>query len=144
MKKKLKIILPLVLVIGLAGAYKVVMAKPKPILKVQGTVYVLGKDFLLNLADGRFAKLDVALVLPPTALPKSGGEGGSTPPDGYGALPEEAAVRDIVTNTVTDASSSDLLDATKREQLKHVILHQIDTQTDVDASQVLFTDVTVQ
>ena len=50
----------------LGGAYKFVLAKPakaaaKP--KVEGTVYVLQKEFLVNLADGRFAKLTAALVL---------------------------------------------------------------------------------
>ena len=50
----------------LGGAYKFVLAKPakaeaKP--KVDGTVYILGKEFLVNLADGRFAKLTSALVL---------------------------------------------------------------------------------
>src|SRR5919198_817040 len=63
MKSKLKIIVP-VLLIALGGVYKFVLAKPaataKP--KVDGEVYVMPKDFLINLADGRFAKLDVGFV----------------------------------------------------------------------------------
>ena len=56
----------IVLIVVLAGAYKFVIAKPsaaktKP--KVDGTVYILGKEFLVNLADDRFAKLTVALIL---------------------------------------------------------------------------------
>ena len=46
---------------------KFVLAKPpRPAKrKIDGTVYVLPKEFLVNLADGRYAKLDVALVLAP-------------------------------------------------------------------------------
>ena len=64
MKKKL-MILPVVLLVALGGAYKFVLAKPKAEAKpkVEGTVYILGKEFLVNLADDRFAKLTVALVL---------------------------------------------------------------------------------
>ena len=63
MKKKLKFILPLVVLILLGGVYKVVLAKPaKPVKdKVDGQVYVLPKEFLLNLADGHFLKLKLAL-----------------------------------------------------------------------------------
>jgi hypothetical protein len=66
MKSKLKIILP-VLLIALGGAYKFVLAKPaataKP--KIDGQVYVMPKDFLINLADGRFAKVDVGFIFKP-------------------------------------------------------------------------------
>ena len=64
-KKKLIIIAVLALVVA-GGAYKTVLANPKekaPEPKVAGTVYVLPKEFLVNLADGRFAKLQVALVV---------------------------------------------------------------------------------
>ena len=144
MKGKLKIIIPLVVLIALGGAYKVVLAKPnkhKP--HIDGTVYVLPKEFLLNLSDGHFAKLDVALVLPNGAVPK-GGEGGDTPPDGYGALPQEAAVRAVVTDTVTDAASKDLVTKKGRNALRAKLLKAIDDQTDVNAKEVLFTDVAVQ
>jgi flagellar basal body-associated protein FliL len=66
-KKKLPII-AVVALVALGGAYKFVLAMPKAAEakpKVQGTVYVLGKEFMVNLADGRFAKLTVALVLDP-------------------------------------------------------------------------------
>ncbi len=62
--KKLKIIVPVLLVV-LGGAYKFVLAKPAeagPPPKIEGEVYVLPKEFLVNLADGKFAKLGVALV----------------------------------------------------------------------------------
>ena len=53
MKSKLKFIIPVLLLV-LGGAYKFVLAKPAPKekAKVQGEVYVLPKDFLVNLSDG--------------------------------------------------------------------------------------------
>ena len=118
MKKKLKFILPLVVVLLLGGVYKVVLAKPpkKAKDKVDGQVYVLPKEFLLNLADGHFAKLDVALVLDKSQPVSSaaGAEGGAKPPDGYGTLEQEAVVRSIVTDDVTDVQQSDLTDRAGR------------------------------
>jgi flagellar FliL protein len=145
-KSKLKFIIPLVVLLVLGGAYKVVLAKPAKAPKphVDGTVYVMPKEFLLNLADGHFAKLDVALVLPPDAVPAAGGEGAATPPDGYGALPEEAAVRAVITDTVTNASSDDLEKSNKRNALRKKILKRVLAETDVKAKDVLFTDVAVQ
>jgi len=146
MKKKLMIVLPVLLVLG--GAYKFVLAKPaaahKP--KVEGEVYVLPKDFLLNLNDGRYVKLNVALVIDEgSALPAGGGEeAGAAPPEGFGTMPQEAVVRDIVTNMVTDVSGKRLISREGRERLKRKILKQIIKKTDVKAHDVLFTDVAVQ
>jgi flagellar basal body-associated protein FliL len=146
MKKKLMIAVPVLLIV-LGGAYKFVLAKPaaeaKP--KVDGQVYVLPRDFLINLSDGRFVKLDVALVLDKSALPAAGAEAaGATPPEGYGALPQEAVVRDIVNNTVMDVSGNKLISRKGRAQLKKRILKTILKSTDVKAKEVLFTDVAVQ
>jgi flagellar basal body-associated protein FliL len=145
MKSKLKIIIPLVLVLVLGGAYKVVLAKPAKTVKphIDGQVYVLQKEFLINLADGHFAKLDAALVLPASALPAPGGEA-ATPPEGYGALPQEAAVRAVITDTISGAKSSELVQRKGREVLRKKTLKQILAQTDVKATDVLFTDVAVQ
>ena len=64
MKGKLKFIIPIVLLLVVGGVYKFVLAKPAavPKPKVEGEVYVLPKDFLVNLTDGKFAKLGVGLV----------------------------------------------------------------------------------
>ena len=143
MKSKLKFIVPIAIIAAL-GAYKFALAKPKPAPKpkIAGEVYVMPKDFLLNLSDGHFVKLDVALVLKEALA--AGGEGAATPPDGYGALPQEAAVRAIVTNSVTGASSNELISRHGRTELREQILKQIKKTTDVDAEEVLFTDVAVQ
>ena len=149
MKSKLKIILPLMLVI-LGGTYKFVLATPapEPEHKIKGEVYVLPKDFLINLQGGRFAKLSVALVLKEgfSAVPAGGGHEGSAAPkiEGYGTLPQEAVVRSIVTDELTDAPASKLEAAAAREKLQKQILKRIDKQSDVKVDDVLFTDVAVQ
>ena len=94
MKKKLMIVLPVLLLV-LGGAYKFVLAKPKEAEakpKVHGTVYILEKEFLVNLDDGRFAKLTAALVLAhdDTSTAPAGGHSAATPPEGYGAMSQEA------------------------------------------------------
>jgi flagellar basal body-associated protein FliL len=144
-----KIVPIVVLVIVLAGAYKFVLAKPaaaKPKPKVEGTVYILGKEFLVNLADNRFAKLTVALVLDEkdTSVPAAGGEGGSTAPEGFGAMTEEAVVRDVITNDLTAAKDNELISSKGRASIKEEILKDLKQHTDVKVDDVLFTDVTVQ
>ena len=149
MKGKLKFVLPLVALLLLGGAYKTVLAKPKekaPEPKVHGTVYVLPKEFLLNLAGDRYAKLSVALVLPhgePIAAAHGGAEA-VKPPEGFGPLPQEAVVRALVTDTLTGAKADKLIDPEGRDGLKAKLLKKIHKHTDVHAEDVLFTDVAVQ
>jgi len=145
-KKKLIIIAVLALVVA-GGAYKTVLAKPKEKAepKVEGTVYVLPKEFLVNLADGRYAKLSVALVIEASAAGHGGGgHGAPAPPEGYGAEPQEAIVRDVITDTLTDASDEDLIERDGRDRIKKKILASIKKHTDVHVEEVLFPDVTVQ
>ena len=146
MKKKLPIIAVLALVV-LGGAYKTVLAKPgkpEPKPKVHGEVYVLPKEFLVNLADGRYAKVQVALLI---EAAEGGGhaapEGGAAP-EGYGTEPQEAVVRDIVTDELTDVSDAELIEREGRERIKKRIKKAILAHTDVHVEEVLFPDVTVQ
>ncbi len=147
-KKKLIIVVSVALV-ALVGGYKFGFAKEaetKP-SKIHGDVYVLGKDFLVNLADGHYAKLGVAIVVDHgAALPAGGGGHGAAPkpPEGYGTLPQEAAVRDIVTDTLTDVDQAELTERAGREELKERILKRVKQATDVPIHEVLFTDVSVQ
>jgi flagellar basal body-associated protein FliL len=147
MKKKLIIVVALLMVLG--GVYKFVLAKPKDAAakpKVEGTVYVLGKEFLVNLDSGRFAKVTVALVLghEDTSTAPAGGHSAASPPEGYGAMSQEAVVRAIVTDELTDAKAGDVIDRDGREHLQEKILKEIHAKTDVKAEEVLFPDVTVQ
>jgi len=146
MMKKLVPVIALLVVLG--AGYKFVLAKPaastaKPKPHVEGQIYMLQKEFLVNLADGRYAKLSVALVL--EEAPAAGeGHGAATPPEGYGAEPQEAVVRDLITDALTDASDKDLIDRDGREKIKKQILKAIKKHTDVHIEDVLFPDVTVQ
>jgi flagellar FliL protein len=148
-KKKLMIVLAVALV-ATVGGYKFGFAKEgeKKPSKIHGDVYVLGKDFLVNLADGHYAKLGVAIVVDHgAAMPAGGGGHGAAapkPPEGYGPLPQEAAVRDIVTDTLTDVSDEELTHREGREELKDRILKRVKQATDVPIHEVLFTDVSVQ
>ena len=149
MKKKLIILVP-VLLIALGGVYKFVLAKPakaEPKPKVHGSVYVLGKEFLINLEQGHYAKLTAALVLAhdDTSTVAAGGhEAAARPPEGFGVMAQEAVVRDIITDELTGARQSELVDGHAREELKHDIVKQLAKKTDVKVEEVLFTDVTVQ
>jgi flagellar basal body-associated protein FliL len=148
MKKKLMIVLPVLLVV-LGGAYKFVLAKPKEAEakpKVDGAVYILQKEFLVNLHDSRFAKLTVALVLAhdDTSTAPAGGHEAASPPEGYGAMSQEAVVRAVVTDDLTDVKASDVIDRDGREELQDKILKDLKKQTDVKVEEVLFPDVTVQ
>jgi flagellar basal body-associated protein FliL len=142
-KGKLKFILPLALLLVLGGLYKVVLAKPaEHNSKVHGQVYVLPKEFLLNLSGSHFVKLNVGLVLADGQVPASS-EGG-TPPDGFGPLPQEAVVRDVITDVVTDARADQLVSRKGRNALKAKVLKSLRRRTDVKVNDVLFTDVAVQ
>jgi flagellar FliL protein len=149
MASKLKIVIPVVLLLVLGGVYKFVIAKPEAVAKpkIAGTVYVLPKEFLINLAEGRFAKLGVGLVLDEhdTSLVPSGGHGAAVaPPEGFGPLPQEAVIRDIITDTLTDRDAGELVRRHGRERLKKKIITVIAKRTDVHVEDVLFTDVAVQ
>jgi flagellar basal body-associated protein FliL len=147
-KKTLIIVVVALLVAG--GAYKTVLAKPKEKAKrpnVEGTLYVLQKEFLVNLSDARYAKLSAALLLDPKdhSVAAAGGHGGgAAPPDGYGAMTQEAVIRAIVTDTLTGRDASELEDARKRDRIRKEIVERIHEETDVHADDILFPDLTVQ
>ena len=146
MKSKLKFIVPILLVLA-GGAYKFVLAKPgapAPKPKVDGQVYVLPKEFLINLAGGRFAKLSLGLVLDDSQATASTSKEAVKPPDGFGTLPQEAVIRDIVTARLTDDNADSLVTESGREKLKKSLLLSIKKETDVKVEEVLFPDVTVQ
>jgi flagellar FliL protein len=149
MDSKLKIVIPVVLLLALGGVYKFVLSKPAAVAKskIDGAVYVLPKEFLVNLSAGRFAKLGVGLVLSHadhSIADAAADKHAIKPPEGFGPLPQEAVIRDIVTDTLTDRADRDLIDRAGRERLKKRIIRAITTKTDVHVEDVLFTDVAVQ
>lgn len=141
---KKKLLIPIVLLLVAGVGYT--MTKPKKVvkLKVQGTIYVMPQSFLLNLQEGHYAKLAVALDLAPGQSSGASAAGGSSGTESAGTLPEEALVREIVTNTVTGQSGSALVNEQSRDSLKRHILNAIRHQTDVKVESVLFPELTVQ
>jgi flagellar basal body-associated protein FliL len=146
MLKNKKLMLAVALPILLLGVgYK--MTRPKPVNKdkIKGTIYVMPAPFLLNLTDGRYARITVGLELAPgqsdgasaTAAAASG-------ENAVGTLPEEPLVREIVTNDITNQNGETLVTNQGRNAIKHQILEDIVKQTDVKVEAVLFPDLTVQ
>jgi flagellar basal body-associated protein FliL len=145
MKKKLIIIVLVVLVVGGIGAKMFLLPKKAQAKqRIDGTIYVLPKGFTLNLTDGKFATLTVALVLAPGQSTGATAAGVTTTPAGFGTLTEEPVVRAIITNDVTNQSSKALLTDGGRAHLKTEILRDIRKQTDVKVKQIYFTDLAVQ
>lgn len=141
-KKIFIIALPILLFAG----YTITKPKPKVVKpKIAGTIYVMPQTFLLNLNDGRYAKLTVALQLAPGQSDGASATASSSSGEGaVGTLPEEPLVREIVTNAVTGQSGEALISNKGRSSIKRQILHQIRQQTDVKVEEVLFPDFTVQ
>lgn len=148
-----KLVPIIIAVVALGAGYKFVLAKPaagavEPKPKVHGTVYMLQKEFLVNLDGGRFAKLQVGLILAhdDTSTEAAGGGHGAapTPPEGYGPMAQEGVVRDVITDTLTDAKDADLIESEGRHRLKEKILKGIKKNTDVKVEHVIFSDITVQ
>lgn len=145
MASKKKLLIPLVLLLVLGVGYS--MSKPKHTVKqkIPGTIYELPQPFLLNLAEGHYAKVAVALELAPGQSDGASAAGGSSGSgEGAGTLPEEPVVREIVTNVVTGQSGSMLVGGSGRNSIKHRILLDIRSQTDVKVEAVLFPELTVQ
>src|ERR1700690_1529068 len=124
MLKNKKLMLAVALPILILGVgYK--MTRPAPVNKdkIKGTIYVMPAPFLLNLQDGRFAKLTVALELAP-------GQSDGASATAVGTLPEEPLVREIVTDAVTNQNGETLVSESGRRAVKHQILKAIQKQTD--------------
>src|ERR1700722_10386189 len=122
-KKLIPIIVVVVAVLGFAG-YSFAMPKKAAKEKVSGTIYILPKQFTLNLKGGQYATLTVALLLAPS---QSVGVTSATnpPPTGFGSLTEEAVIRAIITNDVTDQPESALVTTSGRQALEKKILSDI-------------------
>lgn len=135
MKKKLIMILPVLLIA--AVGYKMFLA-PKPVavkMKIEGTVMPLQKDFLVNLADGQYAKVAIAVIT------EAGGAAHGAETLG---LAQEAAVRAIIVDELTGIHGKELVSKEGRHHLAEQITKMIKKKTDEHVHEVLFTDVTVQ
>ncbi len=141
-KVMLAVALP-ILILGIG--YK--MTRPAPVNKdkIKGTLYVMPAPFLLNLQQGRFAKLTVGLELAPGQSDgASATAAASSGENAVGTLPEEPLVREIVTNAITNQNGETLVTEQGRKALKHQILEAITKETDVKVEAILIPDLTVQ
>lgn len=141
-KLMLAVTLP-ILILGIG--YK--MTRPAPVNKdkIKGTLYVLPAPFLLNLQQGRFAKLTVALELAPGQSDgASATAAASSGENAAGTLPEEPLVREIITNAITNQNGETLVTEQGRKSIKHQILETISRETDVKVEAILIPDLTVQ
>ena len=143
MKKLIPILAVVILAGGYAGYTFAMPHKKPPVPKVNGTIYIMPKQFTLNMAGGQYATVTVALLLAPTQSVGST-DPNNPPPTGFGSLPEEAVVRAIITNAITDQPTAALLSATGRAKLESNILHTIKTQTDDVITKIYLTDIAVQ
>jgi flagellar basal body-associated protein FliL len=137
MMKKKKIILPVVLLLVVGVAYKMVLA-PKPhaaVKKINGTLLALDPEFVINLAGGRYAKVSVSVLA--KAVPK--GEAGAAP-----ELEQNGAVRAVITDDLTGVAAERLVSRSARKALLAVLVKDIKQQTDEEISRVFFTDIAVQ
>jgi flagellar basal body-associated protein FliL len=140
-KKMLIVALPILLFVG----YTMTKPKPKPVkMKIAGTIYVMPQTFLLNLSDGRYAKLTVGLQLAPGQSDGASATSASPSEGAAGTLPEEPVIREIVTNAVTGQNGESLTSSQGRHAIRVQILHAIEKQTDVKVESVLIPDLTVQ
>jgi len=139
-KKKLMIALPLLVILAAGGAYETVL-KPKPkvvVPKVNGTLVSLGEAFTLNLAGGHYGRLSVSVLVTKAPAPTATSTGTTL------ILPENDAVRAIVTNDLTGLDASRLIDRPSREALAAEILRDLKKSTDEPVTKVLFTDLAVE
>jgi flagellar basal body-associated protein FliL len=144
MKKKILILLPILL---LGGGYvakaKLLPAKVvKP--KIAGEIYILPHQFMCNLQDGHYATFTIALELAPGQSDGASAASDLSSTSVVGTLPEEAVIRAIITNLITNQTSNTLISSSGRAVLQQQILSDIKSQTDVKVDQVYFTDVAVQ
>lgn len=139
MKKKLLILVPVILLLSAGGAYEMVL-KPKPkvvVPKVNGTLVSLGDPFTVNLSGGHYGRITVAVLSTVAPAASTGSTAAAT-------LPENDALRAVVTDDLTGVSANRLIDRSQRHELLAQILADIKKSTDEPITKVLFTDVAVQ
>jgi flagellar basal body-associated protein FliL len=144
MKKIIPIVL-VALVAGGLGAKMFLLPKPpEPKKKVEGVLVPL-PEFTVNLSDGGFAKVKVALEVSAedeaVAAAAAGGEEGGAPPEIH--LPQEPIIREVVLDDLNEATAKELTSASGKETLRKEILSGIKKRSDHKVEEVIFSDVVV-
>jgi len=140
-KKKLKFIIPIpIVLVVLAAAYMFLLTPKKAAAKppkVDGTLVPLTGDFIINLAGGHYGKLTMAVLL---STPPAAGASAAAP----AALPEDPAVRSVITDVLTGIDPAELTERNSRHALLEDLLRQLKQRTDEPITKVLITDLAVQ
>jgi flagellar basal body-associated protein FliL len=144
MKKKILIILPILLLCGGYVAKAKLMAPKVVKPRIAGEIYILPHQFMCNLQDGHYATFTIALELAPGQSDGATAESTVSSSSVVGTLPEEAVIRAIITNLITNQTENALISSSGRTGLVQEILSDIKTETDVKVDQVYFTDLAVQ
>lgn len=136
----------LVLAVVLVGAVVVVPNAGAPASggKIEGRVYVVPGDFLIDLQDGHLAYLGVGLLLEPgedLGVTK-GGHGGASPEDGPDARAQR--VRDVVVDVVGRQPLHRFRAARSQTRVREMIRRQLAAQAGVRARRVFFTDLALR
>jgi flagellar basal body-associated protein FliL len=127
----LLIVLPVVVLVLAGSAYAIFQLtapEEKPV-NVQGTLVPLGEEFVVNLSGGHYGKVSVALLLSEDTLAR---------------LPQDAAVRAVITDELTGSDPEDLIDRRRRHRLVERLERALARSTDEPVKQVLLTDIAVQ
>jgi flagellar basal body-associated protein FliL len=139
MKGKLKFVIPIPIVLGVLFAAYTMLLSPKAASakpKIVGSLVPLANPFIINLAGDRYGKLSVSLLLSKAPPPSSTGLPVT--------LAEDSAVRAIITDELTGAPASELINRKWRANLVARVLKRLKHTTDVPVTQVLITDLAVQ
>lgn len=138
MKRKLRILLPLVLLAGGGAVYKVALAPGgdrHETGKIPGAIAPLDREFVVNLAGGHYGKVSVALILDRAP---------ATDAEGHPVLEQGAAVRAVITDELTGLPPTALIDRRQRRRLVARLETALRKRTDEPITGVLLTDVAVQ
>jgi flagellar basal body-associated protein FliL len=143
---KIKLIAPILVVVlaAAAGGYWFMFmgsapAKKAPKPHVEGDLFSLTPEFVVNLTDGHYGKVSAALLLkvPPTAAQLN--PTAETP-----TLVQDPVIRATITDDLTGLTSSDLITRGRRTVVQKKILKDLQQKTDVEVTGFMFTDVVVQ
>lgn len=143
MRRKLLLAAPaLAVAIVAVGAYKIALtpeAAESVERRIDGVFVRLEKDFVANLADGRYGKLSVALL-----IDNEGESAGAGSDEAGPTLEQEPAIRDVITDWLTGLDADALVDTERRHGLIEDVVAELRETTDEPVMDMYITDVVVQ
>ncbi len=147
MKKTLLILIPVLVVLAVAGGWVVMRGDtaPDPAAATrEGPVYEFADPFVVNLADGaaapRFARAGIALRLSEASAGEYTPAAGAVPAQ----LTDSAQVRDIIIAALSARSAADLETQAGRNAVKKDIVRRTNADTDLKILDVYYTEFAVQ